>query len=79
MTVYAGEDTEKKTDPLLVGANLYSDQESIDVPQDEAISLLGVYPKITSSHHRDTCPSTFIGVPLISARDWKQPTQPSMD
>jgi hypothetical protein len=41
----------------------------INLPQDPAIPLLGIYPKDPSSCHRDTYPTLFIVSLLIIARN----------
>ena len=49
----------------------------MDVPQDPAKPLLGIYPKDTSSYYKDTCSTMFITALLVIARNWKQPKYPS--
>jgi hypothetical protein len=44
----------------------------INLPEDPAISLLGIYPNNAPSHLKDTCSTMFIGVLLVIARSWKQ-------
>ena len=44
----------------------------IDLPQKPAIPLLGIYPKDTSSYHKDICSTMFIVALFIIARNWKQ-------
>jgi hypothetical protein len=39
---------------------------SIDLP------LLGIYSKVTSSYHKDTCSALFFKALLVIARNWKQ-------
>jgi hypothetical protein len=43
----------------------------MDLPQDPAIPLLGIYPKDAASYHKDTCLNMFIAGLCIIARDWK--------
>ena len=43
----------------------------INLPQDPAIPLLGIYPKDTQSYHKDICSSMLIAALFIIA--WKQP------
>jgi hypothetical protein len=45
----------------------------IDLPEDPAIPLLGIYPKDSSPHHRATCSTMFIAALSVIARIWKQP------
>jgi hypothetical protein len=46
-----------------------SEKLNIDLPEDLAISLLGIYPKDAPPCHRDT----FIVALSVIARSWKQP------
>jgi hypothetical protein len=43
------------------------------LPQDPAILPLGIYPKLSTSYHRDSCSSVFIAALFIKARNWKPP------
>ena len=45
----------------------------IDLPEDPAILLLGIYPKDTPPCHRGMCSAIFIGALFVIARSWKQP------
>ena len=49
----------------------------ISLLQDPAIPILGIYPKDTSSYHKDTCSAMFIAALFTIARTWKQPRCPS--
>ena len=51
----------------------------IDLPQDPAIPLLGIYPKETQPDHKDTCSTMFIATLFIIARTWKQPRWSSFE
>ena len=51
----------------------------INLPQDPAIPLLGIYPRNAQSYHRDTCSTMFIAALFIIARTWKQPRCPSTE
>lgn len=52
----------------------------IDVHQDPAIPFLGIYPKENgSSYHRMTCSTMLITDLITIARNYKQPSCPSMD
>lgn len=44
----------------------------IDLPQDPAVLLSGIYPKDAPSYHKDTCPTLFIAALFIIARNQKQ-------
>ena len=50
----------------------------IELPNDPAIPLLGIYIKETRIE-RDTCTPMFISALFIIARTWKQPRCPSAD
>jgi hypothetical protein len=43
------------------------------LPQDPAISLLGIYPKDAPPYHKDICSTLFIAALFIITRNWKQP------
>lgn len=45
----------------------------INLPQDPAILLLGIYPKDTLFYHKDTWSTMFIAALSIMPRNWKQP------
>lgn len=51
----------------------------IDLPQDPAKPLLGIYPKVTSLYHRDTCSAMLTDALFIVARNWKHPRCPLME
>ena len=51
----------------------------IVLPQDTAILLLGIYPKDTTTSHKDTCSNMFTAPLFIVARNWKQPGCPSTE
>ena len=46
----------------------------IDVPEDPAIPLLGIYPKNALPCHRSRCSTMFIVTLFVIARSWKQPS-----
>jgi hypothetical protein len=48
----------------------------IDLPEDPAIPLLGIYSKDAPSCHRGTCSNMFIEALFVIARNWKQPRCP---
>jgi hypothetical protein len=43
------------------------------LPDEPAVPLLVIYPKVAQPYHKDTCPSLFLAVSFIIARSWKQP------
>jgi hypothetical protein len=45
----------------------------IDLPEDLAIPLLGIYPKDAPPCHRGTSSSVFIAALFVIVRSWKQP------
>ena len=45
----------------------------IDLPDDPAIPLLGIYPKDAPQCHRGTCSTIFIADFFVISRSWKQP------
>jgi hypothetical protein len=51
----------------------------IDLPENPAISLLGIYPKDSPAHHRDTCSTMFIVALFVIARNRKQPRCPRIE
>jgi hypothetical protein len=50
-----------------------------DLPEDPAITLLGIYPKDAPSCHRATCSTIIIAVLFVIARSWKQPRYPTTE
>ena len=48
----------------------------IDLPEDPAILLLGIYPKDAPPWNRGTCSIMFIAAIFVIARTWKQPRCP---
>jgi hypothetical protein len=51
----------------------------IDLPEDSAIPLLGLYPKDAPPIHRSTCSTVFIVALFLIARSWKQPRCPTAE
>ena len=49
----------------------------IVLPEDPAISLLGIYPKDAPTYNKDTCSTMFIAALFIISRSWKEPRCPS--
>ena len=52
---------------------------NIVLPEDPAITLLGIYPEDAPTCNKDTCPTMFIAVLFIVARGWKEPRCPSTE
>jgi hypothetical protein len=51
----------------------------IVLPEDPAITLLGIYPKDAPTHNKDTCSTMFIAALFIIARTLKEPRCPSTE
>nr|AAQ96234.1 LRRGT00021 [Rattus norvegicus] len=51
----------------------------IELPEDPAIPLLGIYPKDAPTYNKDTCSTMFIAALFIIARSWKEPRCPSTE
>ena len=49
------------------------------LPQDPAISLLGIYPRDALSYHKSICSTMFTAALFVIARTWKQPRCPSIE
>jgi hypothetical protein len=49
----------------------------IVLPEDPAISLLGIYPEDVPTCNKDSCSTMFITALFIIARSWKEPRCPS--
>jgi hypothetical protein len=43
----------------------------IVLPEDPAISLLGIYPKDAPTYIKDTCSTVFLAAFFIIARSWE--------
>lgn len=72
--------SKENTHPLLVGTQTYTatmeinmavPQKTIDLPQDPATPLLGIYPKDAPSYHKDTCSTMLIVALFKGGRNWK--------
>jgi hypothetical protein len=91
VTAHVGEDVEKEEHSTITGgtANWYnhsgnksggsSKKLGIDLPEDPAIPLLGMYPKDVPPCHRGTCSTMFIAALFVIARSWKQPKCPTTE
>jgi len=51
----------------------------IELTEDPAIPLLGIYPKDTPTWNKETCSTMFIASLFIIARSWKEPRCPSTE
>jgi hypothetical protein len=51
----------------------------LDIPEEPAMPLLGMYPEYAPKYNKDTCSTTFIAALLITARIWKEPRCPSTE
>ena len=45
----------------------------IILPEDPAITLLGIYPEEVPTGNKNTCSTMFIAALFIVARSWKEP------
>ena len=88
VTADAGEDVEKEEHSSNVGgiARLvqpfwksvwrFLRKLDIELPEDPAILLLGIYPKDALTYNKDTCSTMFTAALFIIARSWKEPRCP---
>ncbi|CAO2603417.1 LINE-1 retrotransposable element ORF2 protein [Lemmus lemmus] len=51
----------------------------VNLPQDPAIPLLGIYPRDAQSHYKSICTTIFLSALFVIARTWKQPRCPSIE
>ena len=51
----------------------------VTLPEDPAITLLGIYPEDSPACNEDTCSTMFIAALSVIARSWKEPRCPSME
>jgi hypothetical protein len=51
----------------------------MDLPEDPAIPLLGIYPKDSPPYHRAACSNMFILSLSVIARSWQKPRCPSTE
>jgi hypothetical protein len=42
------------------------------IPEDPAITLLGIYPEDILTYNKDTCSTMFIAALFLIARSWKK-------
>jgi hypothetical protein len=79
----------RNTPPLLVGLQAsktiwksfwqFLRKLEIVLPENPAITLLGMYPKDAPTYNQDTCSTMFIVALFIIARSWKQPKCPATE
>jgi hypothetical protein len=60
-------------------ANQFLRKFGIDLPQNTASPLVGIYSKDAPSHHKDTCSTIFIAALFIKARNCKKLRCPSTE
>ena len=51
----------------------------INLPQDPAIPLLGIYPRDALPYYKSICSTMFIAALFVITRTWKQPRCPSIE
>jgi len=51
----------------------------IELPEDPAIPLFGIYPQVAPTYKKDTCSTMFIAALFIIAGSWKEPRCPSTE
>ena len=51
----------------------------VNLPQDPAIPLLGIFPRDVLSYYKSICSTMFIAALFVIARTWKQPRWPSIE
>ena len=52
---------------------------NIILPEDPAITLLGIYPEEVPTGNKNTCSTMFIAALFIIARSWKESRCPSTE
>ena len=77
------------THPLLVGMQTlqplwksvwqFLRNLGVNLPQDPAIPLLGIYPRDALSYYKSICSTMFVAALFVIARTWKQPRCPSIE
>jgi hypothetical protein len=75
--------------PLLVGLqagttlwkSVWEFLTNLDIvlPEDPAITIVGIYPEDVPTCNKDTCSTMFIAVLFIITRSWKEPRCPSTE
>ena len=51
----------------------------VNLPQDPAIPVLGIYPKDPQSYYKSICSTMFTAALFVIARIWQQPSCPSTE
>ena len=51
----------------------------VNLPQDPAIPLLGIYPRDSLTYYKSICSAMFIAALFVIARTWKQPRCSSIE
>jgi hypothetical protein len=69
----------KLVQPLWKSVWWFLRELDIVLPEDPAISLLGIYPEDTPTCNKDTSTTVFIAALFIIARSWKEPQCPSTE
>ena len=67
----------KLTQPLWKSVRWFLRKLGINLPQDSAISLLGVYPKDAQSYYKSVFSTMFKAALFVTVRTWKQHRCPS--
>ena len=68
----------KLVQPLWKTLRRFLKKLKMELPFDQAILLLGIYPEKTTTQ-KDTCTPVFIAALYTIAKTWKQPKRPSKD
>ena len=90
MISYAGEDVEiGKHSSMLVGMQTcaatvesvwqFLRKLGVNLPQDPAIPLLGIFPRDALSYCKSICSTMFLAALFVIARTWTQPRCPSIE
>ena len=84
MIAYAGEDEEGGEHSSIVGGNWKSvwrflRKLGVNLPQNTAIQLLGIYARDVLSYYKSICSTMFIAALFVIVRTWKQPRCPLME
>ena len=69
----------KLVQPLWKSVWRFLSKFGINLPQDPAISLMGIHPRDALSYYKSTCSTMFIAPLFVIARTWKQPRCPSIE
>ena len=69
----------KLVQPLWKSVWQFLRKVGVNLPQDTAIPLLGIYPRDALSYYKSVCSTMFIAALFVIARTWKQPRCPSTE